>query len=253
MPAPRFILSPEALRQVPVRLTGADARHARVLRLAPGDEVRVCDGQGGEWRARVAAVSPQALDLAGLEPLDVRTEPRLQVTLYQGLARGDKLELIVQKGTELGLARLVPMVTAHSQLRLEAESPKRQRWQEVARQAARQCGRTRVPEVAAPLTFTQAVAEASQADLAIIPFERTGAESSWKQQLGKKTGLNRVSLYVGPEGGFADKEIELAQAAGLAVVGLGPRILRSETAGLAVVALALFQWGDLGGTGELAG
>jgi len=244
---PRFILTPEALRQDPVKLTGPDAKHARVLRLGPGDEVHVCDGQGGEWSARISAGAEPGWALTQLAPLDVTTEPALQVTLYQGLARGDKLELIVQKGTELGLARLVPMVTAHSQLRLDAESHKRLRWQEIARQAARQCGRTRVPEVAAPLTFAQAVAEAKLSDLAVIPFERAGAEASWKRQLAQKTNLARISLYVGPEGGFSDQEIEQAQAAGVLAVGLGPRILRSETAGLAVVALALYQWGDLGG------
>jgi 16S rRNA (uracil1498-N3)-methyltransferase len=122
------------------------------------------------------------------------------------------------------------------------------RWQEIARQASRQCGRTRIPEVAAPLTFAQAVAEARQADLAIIPFERAAAEASWKRQLAHKENLKCVSLYVGPEGGFSNQEVDQAKQAGILTVGLGPRILRSETAGLTVVALALFQWGDLGGT-----
>lgn len=247
MSAPRFILSPEALQQEPVCLTGTDARHARVLRLQSGDEVRLCDGQGREWSARIAGVTPQALVLGALAPLAVQSEPALQVTLYQGLARGDKLELIVQKGTELGMARLVPMVTAHSQLRLEAASPKRLRWQEIARQAARQCGRTRVPEVAAPLSFAQALTEGLSAEVAIMPFERAGAEHSWKRQLASKAQVSTVSLFIGPEGGFSDQEMDLALAAGVKGVSLGPRILRSETAGLITVALALFQWGDLGG------
>ncbi|NTV52721.1 MAG: 16S rRNA (uracil(1498)-N(3))-methyltransferase [Candidatus Firestonebacteria bacterium] len=247
MAAPRFILSSEALQQAPVCLTGADARHARVLRLQSGDEVRLCDGQGREWSARIAGVTPQALALGELTPLAAQPEPALQVTLYQGLARGDKLELIVQKGTELGMTRLVPMVTAHSQLRLEAASPKRIRWQEIARQAARQCGRTRVPEVAAPLSFAQALTEGLSAEVAIMPFERAGAEHSWKRQLASKAQVNTVSLFIGPEGGFSDQEMDLALAAGVQGVSLGPRILRSETAGLITVALALFQWGDLGG------
>jgi 16S rRNA (uracil1498-N3)-methyltransferase len=104
-----------------------------------------------------------------------------------------------------------------------------------------------VPEIAVPISFAAAVAEAKQADLAIIPFESAAAGDSWKKQLGQKTHVRTVSLYIGPEGGFAESEIELARQAGITVVCLGPRILRTETAGLTVIALALFQWGDLGG------
>jgi 16S rRNA (uracil1498-N3)-methyltransferase len=247
MGAPRFILTPQILSSEPVRLTGPDAKHARVLRLQPGDEVELSDGQGRAWRAQVAHASPQGVELKALQVMDVYTEPSLQVTLYQGMARGDKLELIVQKGTELGLARLVPVLTAHSQMRLEPDSPKRLRWQEIARQAARQCGRTRVPEIAAPLTFAQAVAEGRSADAAVMLCEHAGAEDAWKRRLAAHRTARLVSLYVGPEGGFTPAEIELAQKAGVACVSLGPRILRAETAGLAAVALALFQWGDLGG------
>jgi 16S rRNA (uracil1498-N3)-methyltransferase len=247
MSAPRFILTPETLSSEPVRLTGPDARHARVLRLQPGDEVELADGRGRAWSARVAHASPQGVELKDLQPLEVNTEPSLQVTLYQGLARGDKLELIVQKGTELGLARLVPVLTEHSQMRLEADSPKRLRWQEIARQAARQCGRTRVPDIAVPLTWAQAVAEGRGADAAVMLCEHAGGEDAWKRRFTERPAAGTVSLYVGPEGGFAPGEIELARQAGIACVSLGPRILRSETAGLAAVALALFQWGDLGG------
>jgi 16S rRNA (uracil1498-N3)-methyltransferase len=247
MGAPRFILTPESLSSEPVCLTGPDAKHARVLRLQPGDEVELADGQGRAWRAQVARASPEGVELKGLQVIAVNTEPGLQVTLYQGVARGDKLELIVQKGTELGFARLVPVLTAHSQMRLEAASPKRLRWQEIARQAARQCGRTRVPEIAAPLIFAQAVAEGRGADAAIMLCERAGAEDAWKERLASKIGVHTVSLFVGPEGGFAEAEMKLAGQAGVVCVSLGPRILRAETAGLTAVALALFQWGDLGG------
>jgi 16S rRNA (uracil1498-N3)-methyltransferase len=188
------------------------------------------------------------LEISDIIPLDHNPEATLQVTLYQGFARGDKLEWIVQKATELGLARLVPMVTAHSQVRLaETGSHKITRWQEIARQATRQSGRVRVPDIAAPVTFEQAVAEARQADVAVIPFEHAEGAQSWKARLAQVSQPVTVALLVGPEGGFSEAEVTLARSSGIIPVSLGPRILRSETAGLTVVAMALFQWGDLGG------
>ncbi len=248
MAIPRFILTPAALQENPVRVTGDDVAHARVLRLQPGSPVRVCDGAGHEWQGMLSAVTPKYLEVSNVTPLDHHPEATLQVTLYQGFARGDKLEWIVQKGTELGLVRLVPMVTAHSQVRLaEAGSHKITRWQEIARQATRQSGRVRVPDIASPVTFEQAVAEARQADVAVMPFEHADRAHGWKAQLAQVPQPVTVALLVGPEGGFSEAEVALARSSGILPVSLGPRILRSETAGLAVLAMALFQWGDLGG------
>jgi 16S rRNA (uracil1498-N3)-methyltransferase len=248
MSAPRFMLSPEVIASSPVRLTGEDLRHLRVLRLRPGDSLRLCDGQGREWNGRLRAVLKDRAEVDLQEELRREAESPLQVTLYQGWARGDKLDWTIQKATEIGLARFVPVLTRRSEVKPQAGGgPRLERWREIARQAARQSERTRVPEIGSPLTFAQAVTEARQADLALMPFEGADPAADWKTRLSGRTGVSRVALLVGPEGGFAPEEAAQAAAAGIVSVGLGPRILRSETAGLVATALALFVWGDLGG------
>lgn len=248
MSAPRFIVAPEVLQHSPVILTGEDFHHLRVLRLQPGETVHLCDGQGREFAGRLRALFKDRAEVEVAEELRREVEPTLHMTLYQGFARGDKLDWTLQKATEIGLARFVPMMTQRSQVKPQEGGGRRaERWREIARQAARQSGRTRVPEIASPCTFAQAVAEARSADLALLPYEGAGPDQTWKSRLAGRSGLVRLALLVGPEGGFAPEEAAQAEAAGVVPVSLGPRILRSETAGLVATALALYTWGDLGG------
>jgi 16S rRNA (uracil1498-N3)-methyltransferase len=248
MKNPRFILAPEHLLASPVVLTGADLRHCRVLRLKAGEHVRISDGQGREYHARLLRLGPDRAELELKSEINRDPEPALQVTLYQGLTRGAKLELIIQKITELGAVRLVPMICSRSQVKpIPGRDHRIQRWREIARQAVRQCERTCLPEIADVCTFSQCVSEARKAELAIILNTNAQVRDSWKNKLSDVRAPRTVSLLVGPEGGFAPTEAAAAQSAGIQSIGMGPRILRSETAGIAAVALALFWWGDLGG------
>jgi 16S rRNA (uracil1498-N3)-methyltransferase len=242
----RFIFSAEQLAQSPVILTGADWHHGRTLRLAAGDVVLLADGEGKEYQARIlkTEASQALLEITGESGR--QPEARLAVTLYQGLAKADKLEWVIQKTTELGIRRLVPVISLRSQIKPLAGRDHRQlRWREIARQASRQSGRTKVPEIAEPLSFRQSLAEFHPPDLGLILFEGSGPEDAWKNRV--PPDAQSVSLWVGPEGGFALEEVEAARQAGITPVGLGPRILRSETAGIVAAALAMFVWGDLGG------
>jgi len=250
MPAsPRFLLSPDQLHGPGVTLTGAEFHHLRVLRLRPGEIVRLGDGAGREFTARLLRMLSDRAELELAEELRREVESPLRVTLYQGLARGDKLDWTLQKATELGLARFVPVFTERSQVKPQEGGGQRlKRWQEIARQAARQSERTRVPEVAPPCSYDQAVAEAALAELALIPYEDADPAQTWKARLAGRSGVSEVALLVGPEGGFTPGEVERAVRAGVQAVSLGPRILRSETAGLVAVAMALYAWGDLGGS-----
>ncbi len=249
MRTPRFILAPESLLAGTATISGADLRHARVLRLRPGDGVRLCDGRGREYAGEVVRVLADRIEVRQGGELRNDPEPLPAVSLFQGLARGDKIEFVLQKATELGIARFVPVASERSTLRpAEARTARLRRWQEIARQAARQSERTRVPEVSAPCAWPAALAEARQADLAVMPYEGSGPGESWKARLAGRTGIRSLALLVGPEGGFTEAELAQALAAGVIPVSLGPRILRSETAGLAATALAMFCWGDLGGT-----
>jgi 16S rRNA (uracil1498-N3)-methyltransferase len=245
---PRFMLTAEQLRAEPVRLMGPDAQHARVLRLAPGDTVLVSDGLGHEFSCRISLITPTLVELISLQPTSRQSEPELEVTLYQGLARGSKLEFTIQKTTEVGVFQVVPVICAHSQIKPDQESSSRlKRWQEIARQAARQSGRTRVPEIQAPLAFARCLEQAKTSDLSLLLDEAKQPQDYWKGSVADLPRPRRVALFVGPEGSFSAEEKNRAAQSGVRLVGLGPRILRSETAGVIAVTLALFQWGDLGG------
>lgn len=245
---PRFLLTPADLSMPLTVLTGADLHHCRVLRLRPGDAVRIGDGQGREVAGTLRRLERDRAEVEIGADLRRETEPLPLVTLLQGLARGDKLDWTLQKAVELGLHRFLPVVCARSQVRPdEAGGRRRERWQEIARQAARQAERTFVPEVNAPCTFAQALDEARGHDLALLADEHAGPERDWKRVTAGLPRPRRVALLVGPEGGFTSDEGKLAVAAGVVPVGLGANLLRSETAGLIVVALALYTWGGLGG------
>lgn len=217
----------------------------RVLRLRQGDGLEVFDGEGRAWEAVVASIGE---DLARIELGEaLRRSGAPPITLGQGLAKGDKLELVVQKATELGMSRFVPLQLERSVVRLdEAKGADRaRRWRKIAEEAARQSGRADVPAVDEPQSlerFLAAAAERGEAVAVLYEGEREKRLGPWIA-----ANLERpIALVVGPEGGFAPAEIERARAAGCAVLGLGPRILRTETAGVAALAVALHLAGELG-------
>lgn len=218
----------------------AAARHylARVLRLSAGDALEVFDGAG---RAYEAVLGPEGASVTiGVE----RARPAgVDVTLLQGLPKGDKLELVLQKATELGVARVWPVICERSVSRPDAErrESRAARWRKVAEEAARQCGRADVPRVDAPSPLRDALAEPrrdGEARLVLDP--RANAP------LSAYGDAERFTLLVGPEGGLSDAELELARDAGFVGVTLGPRVLRTETVALAALAVLAHLKGELG-------
>lgn len=251
MPNP-LSLVPRVYYSSPLSLSGsgecelptAVAHHLlRVLRLRVGDEVRVFDGTGGEWRAQLLAADKRSARIALIEHLAVERESALPVTLVQCLQGGDKMDLTVQKAVELGVSRLVPIMSQRSVVRLDGERAdrRRERWQEIAVSACEQCGRNRVPEIAPVTSLGQWLASvpkvaAGSLRLILSPDGATGLA-----QLPEPSGLE---VLIGPEGGLATEEEGLARAAGYQPIRLGPRVLRTETAGLAILAAAHARWGD---------
>lgn len=239
---PRFYVAAGLAPGASVELPPEAAHHAvRVLRLGDGDEVVLFDGRGGEWRARLQRSGPAMRAVLDAFDADDR-EPPLAVTLVQGLPAADKMDWIVQKCTELGVGAVRPVAARRSVVRLSGERMERrvQHWQQVAVAACEQCGRNRVPEVA-PLVdlphYLGMAARAGETRLLLMP----GAEIALSQMEKPSGG---VTLMIGPEGGFEDGEVRAALAAGFRPVSLGPRVLRTETAGAAMLAALMARWGD---------
>ena len=244
----RFFADENGINDGEARLNEEDSRHAlRVLRLEVGDEIElVCDSL--RYQAGVAAVEDGIVTVAirgELRP----TEAKTLVTLYQGLPKADKMELIAQKATELGVYAIRPVAMERSIVKLEGKdaAKKTERWQKIAREAVKQCARTSVPEVLDVKKLSQLADELKALDVLIVPWEeaRDGSVMKALAPFAGREGV-RVGILIGPEGGISEKEAAwLADTAGAKLVTLGPRILRTETAGLAALALAMAAMGEM--------
>jgi len=228
-------------------LSSDEARHLRdVLRLKHGDEVYVFDGTGKEFRCTIAQLNRKEVTLENCEQVDpAHPESPLQLTLAVALLKGEKFDLVVQKATELGVDRIVPVTTQYAdiQLRDPADADKRvSRWRRIALEAAKQCGRAKVPEVRMPVTF-DSLMTTSDESLRLMFSERKVKTLS--DSLLVNPPPTSVSALVGSEGGWSDEEISQASAAEWKVVTLGGRVLRAETAAIAVSVLLQHVYGDL--------
>ena len=250
----RFYLPGDLRHQRTVILEGQEAHHLqRVLRMRPGEELVMLDGSGCEFPGRIKGFSGSRVIVELEMAVAGGAEPPLPVTLAQGIPKGDRMELIIQKGTELGLARLVPLITARTVVRLgpERSGNRIPRWQRVAAESAKQCRRSRPPQIDPVCTLKEALKMVPHGALALIPWEGEGGvwlkERLRVENLREKT---EVWIFVGPEGGWEPAEVELARSAGVVPVTLGPRILRTETAALAMLSILMYEGGDLGEAGH---
>ncbi len=247
----RFFVSDKDVREGSVVIRGDDVHHiVTVLRMRSGDRFIAIDPGGREHTVEITLWSPRSVVGRIIETRRTRVEPGLQVTLLQGLPKSKKMDFIVQKGTELGVSRIVPVVTERTIVNLEEKKAdeKRERWQRIAREAAEQCRRTFSPVVGEVVTFEEALEKYvfPGSELSLIPWEEEDCRSlkGFLRQGGRPS---RVNLFIGPEGGFTQAEVDLAQEAGVIPVSLGPRILRAETASLAAITMVLYELADLGG------
>ena len=238
---PKFFFQKNDISRGQVQLFGEDEKHIKtVLRAREGEEITLCDGEGMDYQCRIASLERGGLlDILSQEVCE--TEPKTKITLYQGLPKADKMELIIQKCVELGVDRIVAVSTERAIVKLDKkEAKKLERWQKIAEAAAKQSGRGKIPEIGQQvLKFKEAVAEAKELDGAIIPYERE-QETGIRQFVQNFKGES-VGVFIGPEGGFADEEIALAQENGITPITLGKRILRTETAGMTTTAILLYE------------
>ena len=233
-----------------IRITGADRRHMKdVLRMKSGEDVQINDSAGWRYDCRLQSYgdADAVLKILGRFPGD--TDPRYEITVYQGLPKSDKMDSIIQKCTELGASRIVPVVCARSVVRFRDEGDagrKIQRWAKIAKEAAKQSGRNRIPVVDGPLSLGEAAAEAAMADVRFLAWECEDGRTV-RQVLRDDEGrtvheVRSVAFLIGPEGGFDAAEVETARKAGLLTATLGKRILRTETAAPAVLAMLMYEF-----------
>jgi 16S rRNA (uracil1498-N3)-methyltransferase len=240
----RLFVPGEQLDGPRLTLTGPEHRHVgRVLRARPGDTLTLFDGTGGEVEATVLRVERTETELA-LGTRRAVAGPAVSLTLLCAVPRGPRMDLLVQKTSELGVARIVPVVTERSVARPDADAGKRGRWEKIAREAARQCGRADLPIVDPPVALEVALAAPVLPARRLALFEGEKMRSLRAALVGTEPAA--TALLVGPEGGFAPAELALARAAGFEAVGLGDRILRVETAAIVAVALVASAYGMLG-------
>jgi len=237
---PRFFVGSSQIAENTVTLTGDDAHHiSRSLRMAKGEEITVSDDAGNEYTCVLTAFEENAVAATVLSCRKQATEPPLSITLYQALPKGDKLDTVIQKSVECGASRIVPFESERCIVRCkrEAEAHKTARRQRIALEAAKQCGRGRLPEVAETVSFAEMLGEAGRADRVLFCYEGEGTVPIGKLLSAPdfpKSGS--LAVIVGSEGGFSPKEAEAAETAGFAMTGLGRRILRTETAPLFALA-----------------
>ncbi len=248
---PRFFIFKDLNIGEHTGISGEEAHHiARVLRYKKGDIISISDGKNIEYTGLILDIDIKG-PIIEIEIIDKKNADPIRpyITLYCGLPKGEKFEWILQKNTEIGVSEFVPMITERTVANIMPSKSefKLARWSKIVQEAAKQCMRINIPEVREICDFDTALSKTSDCQLTIIPWENE-RETSLKDVLKYKgRDASKVAVFIGPEGGFSEKEIEKAVAIGATPVSLGPRILRTETASFAVSSIIMYEIGDIGG------
>lgn len=240
-----FFVSPGQITGKKISIVGEDVNHIKnVLRMRPGQEIAVSNGEDGrEYRCQIDGITETEVTCTLRFIKEDGLELPARVCLFQGLPKGDKMELIIQKAVELGVYEIIPVATKRSVVKLtgKKEENKRTRWQGIAEAAAKQSRRRLIPRIHPVMSMKEAVAFAEDMDIKLIPYELAEGMGRTKELIGRIREGQNVAVFIGPEGGFDDSEIETALAAGICPVTMGKRILRTETAGFTMLAWIMYQ------------
>lgn len=241
----RFYVSSEQIAEEQIVITGGDVNHIKnVLRLEAGDWVVACDGNGTDYISRIRSVQSDEVLLGIEKKQDTGTELPLRITLFQGLPKQDKLEWIIQKAVELGACEIVPVLTKRCVVRLsDAKKIKKrtERWQAIAHAAAKQCDRGIIPTVHEPVSFSEALCMAERLEYNVIPYELQDGMQAARDIVATACTKQSLGIFIGPEGGFEPEEVREATDRQIQPMTLGKRILRTETAGMALLSILMFQ------------
>lgn len=239
---PRFFT--ETIDESKGSIFGDDAKHiAKVLRMKVGERLVACDTKGKDYDCVIEELSDKQVELSVERVYPSETEPTVAVTLYQAMPKSDKMELIIQKAVELGVSAIVPVQTKRCVSRPDEKSMKKklERYNRIALEAAKQCGRGRIPQVLPMLDYAQALKAMKEDEKAMLFYENS--TSSFRKEL--EQGASSVSIMVGAEGGFEEEEVRQALDMGIASLSLGKRILRCETAPLAALSIIMYETGNM--------
>lgn len=244
---PRFFLPKANIHERRGIIAGAELDHlSRVLRLRVGDAITVFDDEGWEHQAVICRLTSERGEIEIHNSYQAERESPLKIRLGLGLTKGEKMDFVVEKATELGVHAVVPFSSAFTVPKLDARkiTQRAERWRKIALSAAKQCGRTRVPTIAPLTTFSELVGLPASEDLKLLFWEKENTRTIERVHAEHKLA-RAITVVVGAEGGFSNAEVEEAVRHGLLTVGLGRRVLRAETAAVTALALVQFVWGDL--------
>ena len=246
----KFFTPSEYIFEDTCKIVGEDVKHIyKVLRLTEGEEVVLNNCEGTEYLAKIKEITKSEVTLDIIEKLNVNNESNVEIVLFQGMPKAQKMDLIVQKGTELGISEFIPLITERVDVKLKGDFKKLDRLNRIALEACKQSKRSVIPKVLNPIKLDELINEINTFDLIIVPYEN-------KEDYGIKglmkdiniENIKRVGIVIGPEGGFCESEIKKLKDGGAYIITLGKRILRTETAGFVVTSLIQYELGDLGGS-----
>lgn len=242
-----FFVSPDQIDDKYVTITGGDVNHIKnVLRMKIDEELLVSNGQDKDYYCKIESISDDEIKALILDEEFEGTELPTELYLFQGLPKSDKMELIIQKAVELGVKEIIPVATKRCVVKLDdkKEASKIKRWQAISESAAKQSRRTIIPQVSSVMSFKEAINRAKEFELGIIPYENFKDMKETREVLKAVRKGIKIGIFIGPEGGFEESEVQYALENGIHPISLGKRILRTETAGLAILSVLMFQLED---------
>lgn len=239
-----FFVEPQQIGENNILITGSDVNHIKnVLRMKIGEQLLISDGTGSDYTCTIEELHDDSVDVRIDDLQRDGKELPAKLVLFQALPKSDKMELIIQKAVELGAYEIVPVNTSRCVVKLDSkkEQSKLKRWNAIAESAAKQSKRSIIPKVTSVMNFQKAIEEAGKMDYSFIPYENYKDMVETRKALNMMPPKGTIGIFIGPEGGFAESEVEKAIETGVKPISLGKRILRTETAGLAILSLLMFQ------------
>ncbi len=240
----RFFIPSENISENRIIINGSDVNHIKnVLRYKKGNKIDVSDSSGNLYSCIIEDIGEEVVELSILEKKKSESELSVKIMLFQGMPKGDKMDLIVQKTVELGVSEIIPVNMERSIVKLDKKKAltRTERWNKISESAAKQSGRGIIPKVHTPVSFKDALELCRDMDMIVIPYENADGIRGAEKIIKEAAKQTKTAVFIGPEGGFSAEEIEVAERYGAKMITLGKRILRTETAGLTVLSLLMFE------------